>query len=305
MNFLWKCAALLMLMPVALPAWAINVVACEPEWAALVKEIAGDKAAVFSATTALQDPHHIEARPSLIARVRNADLLACTGAELEAGWLPLLLSQSGNPRIQAGRPGYFEAAQFVTRLEIPERVDRSQGDVHAGGNPHIHTDPRNVAKVAAALTDRLAQIDAANAAGYRSRAADFLDRWQAAVRKWEQQAAPLKGMAVVAHHREWTYLAAWLGLRQVGYLEPKPGVPPTPSHLAGLLQTLQRDPAGAVIYSPYNDPRAAGFLSQRANIPALQLPYTVGGSERARDLFGLFDDTLARLLSAKASAKPS
>ena len=299
MKIFWKYALAVALGLAALQARAINIVTCEPEWAALVQELAGDKAAVFSATTALQDPHRIEARPSLIARMRNADLLVCTGAELETGWLPLLLSQSGNPRVQAGRPGNLEAAQFVERLEIPARVDRSQGDVHAGGNPHIHTDARNIAKVAAVLGERLAQIDAPNALAYRARTRDFLDRWRAAVQKWEQQAAPIKGMAVVVHHREWTYLLTWLGLREAGSLEPRPGVPPTPTHLAGLLQDLQRSPAQAVIYSPYNDARAAAFLSQRARIPAIMLPYTVGGSDRAKDLFGLFDDTLARLLSAK------
>src|SRR4051812_16431169 len=152
---------------------AINVFACEPEWAALAQELGGDKVSTVSATTAFQDPHHIEARPSLIARMRSADLVVCSGSELEIGWLPLLLTQSGNGRVRPGSPGYIEASQYVVKLEVPRVVDRSMGDVHPGGNPHVHTDPRNIAKVAVVLAGRLAQLDAANAATYRSRAEAF------------------------------------------------------------------------------------------------------------------------------------
>jgi zinc/manganese transport system substrate-binding protein len=283
----------------ALPAAAaLKVFTCEPEWGALVEELAGDKASVYMATTALQDVHHIEARPSLIARVRSADLLICTGADLEVGWLPLLLTQSGNSKVQPGSPGYFEASQYVVRLEIPKAVDRSLGDIHPAGNPHIQTDARNIAKVAEALATRLAQIDPGNAETYRLRSRAFLDRWQAAMQRWERQAAPLKGAPLVVYHKEWSYLFNWLGLREAGSLEPKPGIPPTPAHLAELVERLRREPAKAIVYSAYNDPRAAEFLSGHTKIPAVMLPYTVGGSDRARDLFGLFDDTIARLLEA-------
>src|SRR5258708_11135296 len=164
---------------IALPAAAaLNVFACEPEWGALVQELGGDKVSVYTATTALQDAHRIEARPSLIARIRSADLLVCSGSELEIGWIPLLLTQSGNSKVQLGNPGYFEASQYVARLEIPKVIDRALGDLHPGGNPHIHTDPRNVAKVAAALEERLAQIDPANAESYRSRGRSFLQPCQ-------------------------------------------------------------------------------------------------------------------------------
>src|SRR3954468_820577 len=158
---------------------ALNVLACEPEWAALATELGGDKVKVSSATSALQDPHRIEARPSLIARTRNADLLVCTGMELEVGWLPVLLQQSGNPKIAPGQPGNLEAGAMVPRLDVPGRVDRSQGDVHAAGNPHIQQDPRNIARVADALVARLAQIDAANAGYYQARHKDFSARWSA------------------------------------------------------------------------------------------------------------------------------
>ena len=278
---------------------ALNVFACEPEWAALAKELGRDKVNAASATTARQDPHHIEARPSLIARMRSADLVVCSGSQLEIGWLPLLLSQSGNARVQPGAPGYLEASQFFSRLEVPGRVDRSMGDVHPGGNPHIQTDPRNIAKVAAVLAERLAQLDAPNAAAYRAAADSFGKRWQAAIARWESEAAPLKGAAIVEHHKDFTYLIAWLGLREVGNLEPLPGIPPTTAHLAELVDQMKREPAKMIVYSSYNDPRGAEFLSERTGIPKVMLPFTVGGSERAKDLFGYFDDLVARLLEAK------
>jgi zinc/manganese transport system substrate-binding protein len=283
----------------ALPSHAaLNVLTCEPEWSALTAELGGDKVKVSSATTALQDPHRIEARPSLIARTRNADLLVCTGMELETGWLPILLQQSGNPKIEPGQPGNFEAGNYVTRLEVPTRLDRSDGDVHAAGNPHIQQDPHNIARVAEALVKRLAELDPANAAYYQGRHKAFAARWNAAMQKWEQQAAPLKGMAIVEHHKNMEYLLHWLGLRQVGTLEPKPGVEPSAAHLAGLLTQLQRQPAKMVIRAAYQDGRASQWLAEHAHIPAVVLPFTIGGDDRAKDLFGLFDDMVTRLLEA-------
>jgi len=275
---------------------ALVVFACTPEWGALAQEIGGARVEVYVATTALQDPHRIEARPSLIARARRADLVACNGAELEAAWLPLVLAQSGNARVQPGQPGYFEAASAATLIEVPERVDRSMGDVHAAGNPHLHLDPQNVARVARALAERMAVLDAANASYYMERELDFQQRWRAAVARWEREAAPLRGLAVVVYHRDLSYLVAWLGLRVVGSLEPKPGIPPSAAHTAGLLEALKRTPARAVLRSAYNDPRAAEWLAREARIPAVVLPYTVGGTAGAKDLFGLYEDTIARLL---------
>jgi zinc/manganese transport system substrate-binding protein len=277
---------------------ALNVLACEPEWAALAKEIGGDKVSVYSATTAMQDPHHIEARPSLIARARNADLVVCTGSELEVGWLPLLLTQSGNGKIQPGQPGYLEAAGLVAKLEVPQQLDRSQGDIHPGGNPHIQLDPRNIAKIAQALAETLVRLDSANADAYRANFKSFQTRWGEAMSRWDRQAAPLKGMPVVVYHKAYAYLINWLGMRELGALEPKPGLPPTTSHLSELLRQLQREPAKAVVYSAYQDPRAAQWLAERAKIPPVLLPFTVGGTEKAKDLFGLFDDTIERLLAA-------
>jgi zinc/manganese transport system substrate-binding protein len=279
-------------------AHALNVVACEPEWASLARELGGDKVTVTSATTALQDPHHIEARPSLIARMRGADLVACTGLELEIGWLPVLIQQSGNAKVAPGAPGYFEAGRQVAPLDVPTRLDRAQGDVHAQGNPHIQLDPRNIARVAAALGARLAQLDPANAATYQQRLQSFQQRWSAAIPKWEQQAQPLKGIAAVAHHENMNYLFAWLGIREVGTLEPKPGVEPSASHLAELVGQLQRQPAQLVVRAAYEDPRASEWLSDHAHLKAVALPFTVGGNDQASDLFGLFDSTIALLLGA-------
>lgn len=286
----------------ALPAQAaLNVLACEPEWGALAQVLGGDKVKVANATTALQDPHRIEARPSLIVRARNAELLVCTGAELEIGWLPILLRESGNPLIQPGQPGYFEATRYVPLLEKPQRLDRAEGDIHAAGNPHIQTDPRNIALVADALTKTLANVDAANAGYYQSRLDDFKARWSAAIKEWEAQAAPLKGIAVVAQHQAYPYLENWLGIKQVAALEPKPGVEPSVTSLTTVLDKLKATPARMVIRSAYNDSRASEWLSQRANIPAVELPFTVGGTPEATDLFGLYSDTINRLLKANKS----
>ena len=302
----FKTLAAAVLLPLALwavPAQAaLHVFACEPEWAALTKELGGDLVDVASATTALQDPHQIQAKPSLIARVRNADLVVCTGAELEIGWLPPLLQQSGNAKVQPGQPGNFAAADFVRKLEVPTQLDRSQGDVHAAGNPHIQTDPRNIAAVAGALGARLAQVDPLHVAQYADRQAKFMQRWEQAMARWSAQAAPLRGAAVVSQHKAFAYLYDWLGLKEVAVLEPKPGVEPTPSHLQEVLATLKAKPAKMVLYSAYLDPRPSEWLSKNAGIPAVKVPFTVGGTEGAKDLFGLFDDTVTRLVNA-ASAK--
>jgi len=276
---------------------ALNIFACEPEWGALAQELGGDQVAVYNATTALQDPHHIQARPSLIASTRKAALLLCTGADLEAGWLPILLRQSGNANIQPGRPGYFEAAAYVQMLEIPARADRAQGDVHASGNPHIQTDPRNILLVANALAQRLAQLDAANAALYQARHQAFSQRWQAAIQRWEASAAPLKNTPIVVQHKGFPYLERWLGLRQVATLEPKPGVEPNSGYLAEVLAQLQRQPARMILRAAYSDGRSAAWLSERTHMPVVVLPFTVGADAQSKDLFALFDSTLQRLLA--------
>ncbi|TAN81968.1 MAG: zinc ABC transporter substrate-binding protein [Gallionella sp.] len=276
---------------------ALNVFACEPEWAALAQQLAGDKISLYTATGALQDPHRVEARPSLIARARGAQLLVCTGAELEAGWLPVVLRESGNGAIQPGGSGYFEAAHYVAMLEVPARLDRAEGDVHAAGNPHVQTDARNFLPVAEALGKRLIQLDPANTAFYQQQLAAFNQRWRTAIAKWEKQAEPLRGVAVIAQHKGFPYLNNWLGLKQVAELEPKPGLEPGAAYLGGVLSRLQQQPARMVLRAAYQNDRPSEWIAQRAHIPAVVVPFTVGGTPQATDLFAMFDDTIQRLLA--------
>lgn len=277
------------------PCFALNVFACEPEWGSLVAELVGETADVTIATTAFQDPHQLQARPSLIAAARNADLLVCTGADLEIGWLPLLLRRSGNPGIQPGNPGNFLAADYVRRIEVPRVVDRSQGDVHPQGNPHIHLHPRNIERVAAALAERLAELDPANASDYGSRAADFLTRWNDAQDRWEERTPALEGMRLVSHHRSFSYLADWLDLDIVATLEPKPGIPASGAQLARLLEQLTPNPPVGIIRAPFENEKPSNWLSQRLGVPVIELMYTVGGDEASTDLFTLYDRTIAML----------
>jgi zinc/manganese transport system substrate-binding protein len=276
---------------------ALNVFACEPEWAALTQQLAGNQASIYTATGPLQDPHQVQARPSLIAKARSTQLLVCTGAELEIGWMPVVLRESGNSKIQPGSNGNFEAAQYVALLEIPTRLDRADGDVHASGNPHIQTDPRNYLPIAEALSKRLIQIDPANAAYYQQQLATFNQKWRAAIVRWEKQAAPLKGVPVIVQHRGFPYLNNWLGLKQVAELEPKPGMEPSAAYLGKVLNELQQHPARMVMRAAYQDGRPSEWVAERAHIPAVIVPYTVGGTTQATDLFTMFDDTIARLLA--------
>lgn len=280
----------------ARPALALNVFACEPEWAALTEELAGDLVTISSATSALQDVHQIEAKPSLIAKMRRADLIVCSGAELEAGWLPQLIRQSGNYKVASGS-GYFMATEQVQTLEKPAQLDRADGDLHPQGNPHVQLDPYRVLVIAKALSARLSALDTAHATEFAERLSDFSARWQAAISRWELKAAPLKGHKVVVNHASWVYLLQWLGLEQIGALEPKPGVPPTSSHLASLVELTKSQNALAILSAAYQNPKAGQWLSQRTGVPALVLPFTVGGDDVAKDLFGLYDSTLDKLLS--------
>lgn len=276
----------------------LQVLSCEPTWASLARELGGERVDVDSATTPFQDVHYIQARPSLLAKARRADFLICSGAQLEIGWLPVLLRQSGNPGIQVGQPGHFEAAQFVQMLEVPAQLDRAAGDIHPYGNPHIQTDPRNIAAVAKALSARLAEIDPDGAAVYAARYRDFKQRWTVAIARWETAAAPLRGLRVVPHHKSWPYLFNWLGLVEAGDLEPKPGIPPSAADLARLLDSLAKQPADVIIRSPYQDERPSDWLAERTGMPALVLPLSPGGVDGADDLFGMFDVIIQRLLAA-------
>ena len=275
----------------------LEIFTCEPEWAALAGELGGDLVNTFSATTGKQDPHRIEARPGLIAKIRRADLIICTGADLEAGWLPLLLSKSGNSKIQVGKSGYFLATDYVELLEKPIVLDRSQGDIHAAGNPHIHTSAPNIAQVAKALNQRLIELDGANADAYNRAWVDFNQRWSAAMIRWEQQAANIKHRTFVVDHKSWIYLANWLQLDMRIAIEPRPGIPPTTEYLASLIATIKQNNIQKIIYAAYSNPRAAQWLAGKTGATAVQLPYTVGGDANINNLFDLFDSTLQRLVN--------
>ncbi|MEX2453295.1 MAG: zinc ABC transporter substrate-binding protein [Rhodospirillaceae bacterium] len=290
--------AALLVSGTALPSPAgaeVRVFACEPEWASLARAVGGAAVDAYSATHARQDPHHIRARPSLIAQIRRADMLFCSGADLEVGWLPILLRRGAGVAVQPGRPGHLMAADHVRLLEKPEVLDRSLGDIHPDGNPHVHLDPNNVLALARVFGERLAATDPGGADAARAGLAEFERRWREALSGWNSRARRLAGMTVVVHHRSWSYLIDWIGLRQVATLEPKPGLPPTATHLEAVLRDVRSAGARAVLRTPYDPSDASAWLSEKAGIPALVLPFTVDPERGPRDLFELFEAILSAL----------
>ena len=286
---------LLSLLLLSNPLYAgLEVFACEPEWASLAKELGGEHVDIYTATTNQQDPHHIQARPSLVAKARQADLLVCTGAELEIGWLPLLLRKSGNPNIQEGQAGYFLATDYVALLDKPIALDRSMGDVHAAGNPHVHLDPVRVQIIANKLSETLARLDPANRSDYEKKLASFTENWQNMIQQWAERTQHLKGKPIVVHHKNWTYLQHWLGLNQAAVLEPKPGIPPTSSHLSSLVSGLKANPAQVIVYASYQDSKAANWLSKKTGIPTLEIAFSPAKDET---LAHWFDQLLNQLVA--------
>ena len=288
MKILLKLITLLLLLTSQQSFAKLNVFYCEPEWAALAKELGGDHLHIVSATTAQQDPHHIQARPSLIAKIRRADLIVCTGAELEIGWLPLLLRKSANGKIQVGESGYFMATQQVSLLGKPTLVDRSMGDIHMAGNPHIQFDPYRMAKVAKALTQRLMKIDPAHDKDYQQKGNRFLAHWQKSIQQWEKIAQPLNGKAIVIYHQSWVYLSQWLGLKQLATLEPKAGVPPTSRHLSKILGKVKDNPPDLIIYAGYQSHRAARWLAKKTGKKAIAIPFSVSEDETLTQWYNRF-----------------
>ena len=269
----------------------INIFACEPEWKSLAEEIGGDKVKAISATHAKQDPHHIRARPSLIAKIRRADLIFCSGAGLEVGWMPILL-QKANSKVQPGKLGYFMASNYTPVLDIPETVDRSHGDVHPEGNPHIHLDPHNILLVAKELNRRLAAIDSKNKTYYQDNYNKFINKWKKSILLWEKNIENLKGKRIIIHHKSFDYLLHWMKLDEVASLEVKPGIPPTASHLKNILENINDNPADIIVLSPYDPSEGALWLSKQTKIPFVTLPYTIGGNEESINLFALFDSSI-------------
>ncbi|MGI2108332.1 metal ABC transporter solute-binding protein, Zn/Mn family [Shewanella frigidimarina] len=276
----------------------LNVFACEPEYAALAQTLAPD-ARVYSATTAMQDPHQVQARPSLIAKMRQADLVVCAGADLEIGWLPMLQMKSANPQVNSTDKGLFFAADQINTLDKLTQVDRSMGDVHAKGNPHLHLDPTRMLTVAQTLSAKLTEVDPENASKYAQSLSDFSQRWQAKIPQWQEQAKNLAGKKVIAYHSSFRYLFNWTGIEQVADLEPKPGLAPTSSHLASLLTRAEKGDVMAVIVASYQDERGAKWLGERANLPVLVLPMSVGGNDESKDLISLYDSLLTLLNGVK------
>lgn len=276
----------------------LKVFATVPEWGALAQVLGGEKVSVFTATNALQDPHQVQARPGLLARARTTNLLMATGAELEAGWLPILQRDAGNPNILPGRVGMFEAAQYVQVLDVPVSLDRSQGHVHASGNPHIQLDARNFVPIGRALTERFTLLDPANSAYYQEKLSGFLAEWSMHLARWEKQASDLRDVKVWAQHDSFSYLNHWLGMKQVGVLESSPGADPSLTHLTAILQKQATLGARLVMSAAYLNNRPAIWFSANANIPAVTLPFTVGGNVESKTLTDLFDDTIERLLKA-------
>ena len=280
----------------AAPSFAkTHVFACEPEWAALVDHIGGDDVKSYAATHAMQDPHHIRARPSLLAKMRKSDMVICSGAALEIGWLPILQQKAGKASTRPDGAFYIEAAQHIPVLNKQNRVDRSMGDVHPQGNPHVHLNPHHIATMAAVVNEKLQQLDAKNAVAIQARYTQFITAWHAAIAVWEQRAATFHGKHIIIHHASWMYLSEWLGLTETAMLEPVPGLPPTAKHLHDVVHHDDISHVSAIIRTPYDPEDASLWLSEKTGIPAIVLPYTVGGDDNVTDLFSLFDVTLTRL----------
>lgn len=276
---------------------SVNIFACEPEWAALAREIGGERVEAYSATHANQDPHHIRARPSLIAKIRRADLVFCSGAGLEVGWLPLLL-QRGGAAVQPGERGHFMAAAHVEVFEKPVILDRSLGDLHPEGNPHVHLDPRNIVLLARELAARLSAIDPAEAEFYAQRLRRFEASWSTSMEGWNARAKALSGAPVIVHHKSWSYLLRWIGLQETAVLEAKPGIPPSPAYLGDLLKRTRSQPAKVILRTPYDYAAPSEWLSQRTNVAALELPLTVDRDAGVGALAELFEHLLSRLEDA-------
>ena len=273
----------------------VNIFACAPEWGALAQEIGGDRIDVYTASNANQDIHHMRAKPSLLAAMRKADLVICSGASLEIGWLPILLNKAGSNQVQEGSVGSIMAADYVPMLEMMTTVDRSMGHVHPEGNPHVHLVPNNIVLMSKVIGDRLSEIDTANAQFYQNSQNAFKTKWTQLITGWNTQSANLQDQKVVVYHKSWTYLLNWLGIETVASLEPKPGVPPTAAHLEKVLKDIEGKDIKGILIAPFESSKAAKWLSEKSNIPIINLPFTVGGNTQSNDLQSLFEDTLNRL----------
>jgi len=301
MKSTFIAAALLAAFATAVPRAAapINIVTTTSDLASIVSEIGGDKVTVESLARGYQDPHFVEAKPSFVLKLNKADLLVVVGRDLEIGWLPPLITQSRNARIQPGADGYFDASLTAKILDMPAgQITRAMGDVHPLGNPHYWLDPENGRRIAKALQAKLAQKDAANAAYYAQRAADFDRRLTEAQQRWKATMAPYKGVKVVTYHRSWPNFADAFGIDVIGYVEPKPGIPPTPQHTLDVIQAMKAQQVKLIIVEPYFDSKTPNSIASQTGGQVLVLPPSVGGVKGADDYLKLFETDVNMLVAA-------
>jgi zinc/manganese transport system substrate-binding protein len=303
-------AALFAIMSVAFaaqPAAAakkLKVITTLTDLASLTQEVGGDKIDVEPLARGYQDPHFVEAKPSFLLKLRNADLLILVGLDLEIGWLPPLITQSGNPRVQVGANGYLDASQFAQILEIPQgKVDRSMGDVHPLGNPHYWLDPNNGRRIAKGIAGKLAELDAPDTAYFQQREQDFEKRIADADKRWLADMAPYRGRKIVTYHRSWPNFAEHFGLDVVGYVEPRPGIPPTPSHTVDLVNLMKRANVKVELIEPYFDLSTPNKIASDTGGKVVVMMPSVGGKPEITDYFKLFDYDIGILKQAFDQAK--
>ena len=265
----------------------------------IAKAVGGDRITATHIGEGYQDPHFIEAKPSYVLQLRNADVWAFVGLDLEIGWMPLLLQGARNPKLQPGQPGYVDASRVISVLDVARgNVDRSQGDVHPLGNPHYWLDPENGRRIAKLFQETFARLDPKNASVYDANAKAFTERLDAAERTWQPQLAKIKGQPVVAWHTSWRYFAEYTGMNIVGFMEPKPGVPPSPAHLAGLIQTMKQAGAKVIVMEPFYDRKTADFVASKTGAKVLVLAPSVGGAKGLDDYIRLMTSGIQQLASA-------
>jgi len=287
------------ILPTAAQAKKLNVVTSTTDMAALTQEVGGDKVNVESIAKGYQDPHFVEAKPSFLLKLRQADLLISVGLQLEIGWLPPLITQSGNPRIQVGAPGYLDASQFAEILEIPQgTVTRAEGDVHPLGNPHYWLDPDNGRRIARGIAGKLSDLDPQDAAYFQQRFQDFDKRLTAAEQKWDSEMQPYRGRKLVTYHRSFPNFAKHFGLDVIGYVEPRPGIPPTPSHTLELIQLMKRENCKVVLVEPYFDLKTPQSIGRQTAAQVVVYLPSVGGEKQVTNYFELFDYDIALLIKA-------
>ena len=286
-------------VPPAQAAGKIQIVTATSDLAALAQEVGGDRVEVESIARGYQDPHFVEAKPSFLLKLRKADLLVVVGLELEIGWLPPLINQSGNPRIQVAAPGYFDASRFAEILEIPKGiVTRAEGDVHPLGNPHYWLDPANGQRIAKGIADRLSEMRPADASYFEQRYQAFTKRLQEEDQKWVAEMKPYAGRKVVTYHRSWPNFAKHFDLDVVGYIEPRPGIPPTPSHTLELIQMMKRENVKVAMVEPYFDLKTPKAIARDTGAQVVVMMPSVGGEKEITDYFKLFDYDIALLKKA-------